>query len=150
MLRHPVVSDSEAPRSVAHQAPLSVGFSRQGSWSGLPFPSPGDLPDLGIELEIKELSHIKRLNLPCVNEVMLFYFQFPSTLFLFCQRTRKQKCNLVMLNSHLSGLSGVQNSSLGISLVVPGLRLRPSNARGTDSILDKGHKIPHGIPKKFF
>ena len=31
------------------QAPLSVGFSRQEYWSGLPFPSPGDLPDPGIE-----------------------------------------------------------------------------------------------------
>ena len=43
---------------------------------------------------------------------------------------------------------GTKQLSLGISLVVPGLRLRPSNARGTDSVLDKGHKIPHGIPKK--
>ena len=37
------------PWTVARQAPLSVGFSRQEYWSGLPFPSPGDLPDLGIE-----------------------------------------------------------------------------------------------------
>ena len=36
--------------SVAHQAPQSMGFSRQEYWSGLPFPSPGDLPDLGIKL----------------------------------------------------------------------------------------------------
>ena len=35
--------------TVAHQASLSMGFSRQGYWSGLPFPSPGDLPDPGIE-----------------------------------------------------------------------------------------------------
>ena len=34
--------------TVAHQAPLSMGFFRQGYWSGLPFPSPGDLPDPGI------------------------------------------------------------------------------------------------------
>ena len=33
----------------AHQAPLSTGFFRQEYWSGLPFPSPGDLPDPGIE-----------------------------------------------------------------------------------------------------
>ena len=37
------------PWTVAHQAPLSVGFSRQEYWSGLPFPSPGDLPNPGIE-----------------------------------------------------------------------------------------------------
>ena len=36
-------------RMVARQAPLSWGFSRQEYWSGLPFPSPGDLPDPGIE-----------------------------------------------------------------------------------------------------
>ena len=35
--------------TVAHQALLSMGFSRQGYWSGLPFPSPGELPDPGIE-----------------------------------------------------------------------------------------------------
>ena len=43
-----VVSDSFQPH-VARQAPLSVGFSRQEYWSGLPFLSPGNLPDPGIE-----------------------------------------------------------------------------------------------------
>ena len=38
------------PWTVAHQAPPSMGFSRQEYWSEVPFPSPGDLPDLGIEL----------------------------------------------------------------------------------------------------
>ena len=37
------------PWTVARQPPLSMGFSRQEYWSGLPFPSPGDLPDPGIE-----------------------------------------------------------------------------------------------------
>ena len=37
------------PQTVAHQAPLSMVFSRQECWSGLPFPTPGDLPDTGIE-----------------------------------------------------------------------------------------------------
>ena len=37
------------PRTVACQAPLSLKFSRQEHWSGLPFPSSGDLPDSGIE-----------------------------------------------------------------------------------------------------
>ena len=36
-------------RTVAHQASLSMEFSRQEYWSGLPFPSPGDLPDPGIK-----------------------------------------------------------------------------------------------------
>ena len=37
------------PQTIAHQAPLSMEFSRQECWSGLPFPSPEDLPDPGIE-----------------------------------------------------------------------------------------------------
>ena len=37
------------PWTVAHQTPPAMGFSRQEYWSGLPFPSPGDLPNPGIE-----------------------------------------------------------------------------------------------------
>ena len=44
-----VVSDSEISWTVARQAPLSMGLSRQEYWSGLLFPSPEDLPDPGIE-----------------------------------------------------------------------------------------------------
>ena len=40
--------DSATPWTVARQAPLSTGFSRQQYWSGLPCPSPGDFPDPGI------------------------------------------------------------------------------------------------------
>ena len=49
MLSRSVVSDSANPWTVALQSPLSMGFPRQEHWSGLPFPSPGDLPDPGIE-----------------------------------------------------------------------------------------------------
>ena len=46
VLRLSVLFDSFAtPRTVAHQAPLSMGFPRQEYWSGLSFPTPGDLPD---------------------------------------------------------------------------------------------------------
>ena len=44
-----VMSNSVTPWTVAHQALLSMGFPRQEYWSELPFPSPGDLSDLGIE-----------------------------------------------------------------------------------------------------
>jgi len=49
MLSRSVMSDSAKPWTVAHQAHLSMGFSRQEYWSGLPYPPPGDLPDPGIE-----------------------------------------------------------------------------------------------------
>ena len=45
------VSDSVTLCIVAYQAPLSMGFSRQEYWSGLPCPPPGGLSDPGIELE---------------------------------------------------------------------------------------------------
>ena len=51
-----IVSDSlDTPWTVACQAPLSIGFSRQKYWSELPFPFPGDLPNPGIESESPEL-----------------------------------------------------------------------------------------------
>ena len=43
MLSRAVVSNSVIPWTVGHQAPLSMGFSRQEYWDGLPFPPPGDL-----------------------------------------------------------------------------------------------------------
>ena len=49
MCVHSVVSNSAIPWTVAHQAPLSMGFPRQEYWSGLPFPTPEDLPDPGIK-----------------------------------------------------------------------------------------------------
>ena len=49
MLSHSVVSDSAAPWTVACEAPLTMVFPRWKYWSGLLFPSPGDLPDPGIE-----------------------------------------------------------------------------------------------------
>ena len=44
-----VMSDSATPWAVAHQAPLFIEFSWQEYWSGLPFLSPGDFPDPGIQ-----------------------------------------------------------------------------------------------------
>ena len=52
-----MVSDSfVTPWAVARQAPQSMGFSKQGYWSGLPFPFPGELPDPGIKLESPALA----------------------------------------------------------------------------------------------
>ena len=52
------------PWTVAHQAPLSMGFSRQEYWSGLPCPSPGNLPDPGIEPRSPELQADSLLSEP--------------------------------------------------------------------------------------
>ena len=49
LLSGSAMSDSALPWTVSCQAPLSMGFPTQGYWSRLPFPSPGDLPNAGIE-----------------------------------------------------------------------------------------------------
>ena len=52
-----MMSDSfVTPWTTACQAPQSMGFSRQGYWSGVPFPFPGNLPDPGVKLEFPELA----------------------------------------------------------------------------------------------
>ena len=50
--------------TVAHQAPLSLGFPRQEYWSGLLFPSPGDLPDPGIKPEAPASPALQADSLP--------------------------------------------------------------------------------------
>ena len=52
------------PWTVACQAPLSTGFSRQEWWSGLPFPTPGDLPDPGIKPGSPALQAVSLLSEP--------------------------------------------------------------------------------------
>ena len=50
MLKYLLLSPVVIPWTIICQTALSIEFSRQESWSGLPFPSPGDLPDPGTEL----------------------------------------------------------------------------------------------------
>ena len=49
MMKPKITVTFAIPWTIAHQAPQSMEFSRQEYWSGLPFPSPGDLPNPGIE-----------------------------------------------------------------------------------------------------
>ena len=60
---------SGAPWTIAHQTPLSMAFSRQEYWSGLPFPSPGDLPDPGIEPTSPALQADSLLSEPCKSQL---------------------------------------------------------------------------------
>ena len=59
-----VVSDSVTPKTVAQKAPLFMGFSRPEYWSELPFPSPEDLLDPGIEPESAMKAHSLPPELP--------------------------------------------------------------------------------------
>ena len=71
---------SVIPWTVACQAPLSIEFSRQEYWSGLPIPFPGDLPDLGIEprspaLQVDSLlteppGYTSLFNKECINKLV--------------------------------------------------------------------------------
>ena len=80
------------PWTVAHQAPLSVGFSRQEFWSGSPFPSPGDLPDPGIQLRSPTLQadffYFYCLSYQGRNGYLLFHIsgKTVSIIKTFCRR----------------------------------------------------------------
>ena len=70
----------ETLRTVAHQAPLSMGFSRQEYWSGLPCPPPGDLPKLGIKPCLLHLLQVDFLPIepPGKSEVSICLYHFYS------------------------------------------------------------------------
>ena len=57
--------------TVAYQAPLSMGFARQEYWSALPFPSPGDLPDPGIEIRVPCLAGKFFTTEPLGNQILI-------------------------------------------------------------------------------
>ena len=76
-----VMFDSAIPWTVAHQAPLSMGFSKQEYWSGLPFPPPGDVPNAGIESMSLESLHWQADSLPLSTwEALAFYTEFTNTM----------------------------------------------------------------------
>ena len=70
-----VMSISKTSWTVAHQASLSKEFSKQEYWSGLLFPTPGDLPDPGIEPESPALVGGFFTTEPNVEEEMINYWQ---------------------------------------------------------------------------
>ena len=81
------MSDSATPWTIARQAPLSMGFSRQKYWSGLPCPPPGDLLHPGIEPRSPASQVNSLLSEPRnVIGVNLFKDHFPSWATLICHQ----------------------------------------------------------------
>ena len=81
------------PWTVAHQAPLSMRFPWQESWSGLPFPSPGDLPDPGIKPTSSALASrfftAKEPGKPIINDY--FILIYPKLhFFIICKYPPKE------------------------------------------------------------
>ena len=82
-----VMSDSATPRTVALQAPLSMGYSRQEYWSGQPCPPPGDVPDPGTEPGFLCALHRQVGSLPLSHLLLLGQFLQieTSSMYLTCQ-----------------------------------------------------------------
>ena len=92
------------PWAVAYQAPLSMGFSRQERWNGLPFPSPGDLPDPGIEPGSPALGADALPSEPqafsiCGERGLLFTVGFSSWRLLWLQSTGSRHVGSTSCNS---------------------------------------------------
>ena len=109
------------PRTVAHQAALSVGFSRQQYWSALPFPSPGDLPNSGMEPRSFALQADSLLSEPPGesqrNEDDWQKLQFCFLNFLPTQESGWRHCALLLHRSYplecLPGFLGQGNTETG-------------------------------------
>ena len=94
-ITHSVMSDSATPWSAVHQASLSMGFPRQEYWSGLPFPSPGHLPNPGIKpasptLQADSLPSAppgKPVKTPGVKKMLIF----SQPIVLICQPSPMRK-----------------------------------------------------------
>ena len=83
------------PWTVAYQAPLSMGFSRQYYWSGLPFPSPEDLPDPGVEPRFPALGTDALPSEPPGKSVI---HQHESTIGIICPLPLKPRSHLRLIS----------------------------------------------------
>ena len=83
------VLDSAIPWTIAHLVPLSMGFPRKEYWKGLPFPSPADLPDSGIE------HHVMSLLYSQADFFLPLRHQFPESLSTEECVLLKQLCHLI-------------------------------------------------------
>ena len=137
--------------AVAHQAPLSMGFSRQEYWSGLPFPSTGDLPDPEIKprspaLQADSLSSRPpgkpKTSVTQVNrqQVFLAILNYLIRLSISVNiHGHDQQCIDNIYNQLLSTIKYV--SIVWESPVVQWLRLYTFTAKGSGSIPGRGSKI---------
>ena len=94
------------PWIVAHEAPLSTGFSRQEYWNGLPFPSPGDLPNAGIEPTPSEAPALQAGSLPLNHQISPFgLFGFLSHIKTMGPWGRKESDLTQRLNCRTMGIT---------------------------------------------
>ena len=106
MLSRSVVSDSLRPQTAAYRAPLSMGFSRQEYCSGLPFPSPGDLHDPGIEPTTLKSPALQADSLPTETSWKAKKINYPSILkkLLFWKKMEIQREKQVSYRLHSASL----------------------------------------------
>ena len=112
--------------TAAFQAPLSMGFSNQESWSGLPCPPPGNLPDPGIELVSPTAPILQADSLLLSHQESPFFFFFlkaPSYRYIFLRRPAQGLIYIThsswqahILGSHISQRTAI-NLSLFFSLL---------------------------------
>ena len=127
--------------TIAHQAPLSMGFSRQEYWSELPCPPPGDLPDPGTNLHLLRLLYWQVGSLPLMApgkpKMVHLLWEIVWQLLKKLKRVTIWPRN----STHWHILKRIQ----GTSLAVQWLRLHASNARGTGLTLGWGTEILHAL-----
>ena len=92
------------PRTVAHQAPLSIGILRQGCWSGWPCPPPEDLPNPGIEPRSPTLQADSLPSEPPRKKCFYAFYAFFLCFYAFFPCDFNSQCNSIS-NLHSSDLT---------------------------------------------
>ena len=110
------------PWTVVHQAPLSMGFSRQEHWSGLPCPPPGDLPDPGTEpaspvfqVDSLLLSH---QGSPISSANNMYFLLSSSDWLMYLFSTSNTIMDRSSNNVKTCLISGVRGKALNVSLLI--------------------------------
>ena len=126
------MSDSFAiPWTVAYRAPPSMGFSRQEYWSGLPFPSPGDLPDPGIEPRSPTLQADPLPSEPPAKPKKLQSFYNATSYSHFCISTLHRRLEFTLLSMVTLRILPKRTGPLACCLPRPAYRLsRRTSALG--------------------
>ena len=137
------------PWTVAHKAPPSMGFSKQEYWSGLPFPSPGDLPDLCITVMcvfvVVSIAQCILFLEACVHCVCKLWYKYVYSFMIFIYRRHDLE---YLLNPHnlLWDMLPLW-VLLAIFRLTAAFRLEPLFNKFFSTTMDKNSSSGLGIPR---
>ena len=142
------------PWTIAYQDPQSMGFSRQEYWSGLPFPSPGDLPDPSLPHCKQTLYHLSHQGSPSLDRqcLWLWYLLWPKSYLRFFFKVKfAQSCpTLQPCGQYSSWNSPGQNTGVGSLSLLQGIFPTQGSNPGLQHCRQILYQLTHRGRPKFY